>query len=514
MSDRWFRGGDFEHASKRSDFDPVAEGKQYGLDPEVSKQIWARVRMELSDPSGVHVDEHRAQERFRERVKRVAARGGQLVPGPGKGTFVEASARGPGPVRDELADPVAGRTTQVLMDERRWERRMYSAEEPAIDAFPARAGDAAARALDAADGRDAARRAVGTAIARATSENEQAPTAPKIALQTLFGGVTIDKSAGARMRGVAAAATHAGHLPGTVVRDNALPAATAPQQPEPGPRAEEHLPAATLERMERAYGQRFDDVQIQRDSAEVPSGAQAFTRAHQIHLERGVDLESRRGELVVAHELAHVVQQRGGGERPERETSSSARRSTQRFSHPKGRSPRSRCARNPWLPTHSARNPITARPRRVRLYRAARLRARGLRGHARPRRTRCLPHRDRLRARRRRLRGLLREPRRVRHRVRPGRVAPRRGVVSPVQRLPAARRPPPVWALPRPRVLPLQARPRVPPLPAPRERRAPLLQRVRPPLPPAAPAPRPVVLPRPRLPAARPAPTARPRAPA
>ena len=41
------------------------------------------------------------------------------------------------------------------------------------------------------------------------------------------------------------------------------------------------------ERMEQAYGQTFGDVELHRDSAEVPAGQQAFARGRQIHVERG-----------------------------------------------------------------------------------------------------------------------------------------------------------------------------------------------------------------------------------
>src|SRR5262249_32296285 len=59
------------------------------------------------------------------------------------------------------------------------------------------------------------------------------------------------------------------------------------------------LPVATLARMEQAYGQRFDDIEIHVDSAEVPAGQQAFTRGRHIYFERGVfEPESEHGEHV------------------------------------------------------------------------------------------------------------------------------------------------------------------------------------------------------------------------
>jgi hypothetical protein len=77
------------------------------------------------------------------------------------------------------------------------------------------------------------------------------------------------------------------------------------------------LPAGLRARMEQAYGQRFDGVAVHADSSEVAAGHRGLARAGGIHLERGLDLDSDLGERVVAHELAHVVQQsRAGGGAP------------------------------------------------------------------------------------------------------------------------------------------------------------------------------------------------------
>jgi Domain of unknown function (DUF4157) len=63
-----------------------------------------------------------------------------------------------------------------------------------------------------------------------------------------------------------------------------------------------------MSRMAHAFGQRFDDVRIHRDSP-VPAGRQAFSRGHDIHL--GPDApapDSPEAERILAHELAHVAQ--------------------------------------------------------------------------------------------------------------------------------------------------------------------------------------------------------------
>jgi hypothetical protein len=80
---------------------------------------------------------------------------------------------------------------------------------------------------------------------------------------------------------------------------------------------EQHLPEAVLSHMEHAFGQHFDDVTIHPDSAEVPAGAQAFTRGHEIHFRPGVYRPgTSRGAWLVAHELGHVVQQTAGRSAP------------------------------------------------------------------------------------------------------------------------------------------------------------------------------------------------------
>jgi hypothetical protein len=74
--------------------------------------------------------------------------------------------------------------------------------------------------------------------------------------------------------------------------------------------ADRRLPIATLERMEQAFGQRFDDVEIHVDSVEVPSGLEAFTRGRHIFFgDSAFDPDSAHGEHVIAHELAHIAQQ-------------------------------------------------------------------------------------------------------------------------------------------------------------------------------------------------------------
>ena len=70
------------------------------------------------------------------------------------------------------------------------------------------------------------------------------------------------------------------------------------------------LPGGVRTRMERAFGHDFSGVDIHLDSREVPAGEQAFTRGRDIHFGEGAFApDTDRGDHVLAHELAHVVQQ-------------------------------------------------------------------------------------------------------------------------------------------------------------------------------------------------------------
>ncbi|HWN68053.1 MAG TPA: DUF4157 domain-containing protein, partial [Haliangium sp.] len=71
-----------------------------------------------------------------------------------------------------------------------------------------------------------------------------------------------------------------------------------------------HLPEATRARMERAFDQRFDEVVIYPDSPEATGATRALTRGNEIHFRTGAyEPGTTAGDWLIAHELAHVVQQ-------------------------------------------------------------------------------------------------------------------------------------------------------------------------------------------------------------
>lgn len=75
----------------------------------------------------------------------------------------------------------------------------------------------------------------------------------------------------------------------------------------------EPLPPAVRQKMEAAFGQHFGDVRIH-VGAQAPSiGALAYTQGSNIHFAPGHYAPSTaRGQQILAHELAHVVQQKSG----------------------------------------------------------------------------------------------------------------------------------------------------------------------------------------------------------
>jgi hypothetical protein len=67
------------------------------------------------------------------------------------------------------------------------------------------------------------------------------------------------------------------------------------------------------QRMEVAFGTRFHDVRIHVGTHAQNLGAHAFTQGHNVHFAVGrYDPTTALGQQLLAHELAHVVQQRAG----------------------------------------------------------------------------------------------------------------------------------------------------------------------------------------------------------
>jgi hypothetical protein len=73
------------------------------------------------------------------------------------------------------------------------------------------------------------------------------------------------------------------------------------------------LPRALRAKMEGAFGQDFSAVRVHRDERAAAIGARAYTQGQHLHFAPGqYQPDSPSGQRVVAHELAHVAQQRAG----------------------------------------------------------------------------------------------------------------------------------------------------------------------------------------------------------
>ncbi|HEX4419859.1 MAG TPA: DUF4157 domain-containing protein, partial [Kofleriaceae bacterium] len=91
----------------------------------------------------------------------------------------------------------------------------------------------------------------------------------------------------------------------------ATPASEArPAGPSSGGAA---LPEATAAKMERAFQTSFADVRVHVGDAAPAVGARAYAQGGQLHFAPGQYAPgTERGDALIGHELAHVVQQRGG----------------------------------------------------------------------------------------------------------------------------------------------------------------------------------------------------------
>jgi hypothetical protein len=346
VKERLFRGDVFEHGhAPREDFDPTAEGQRYGLSLEVSAALWEQVRRAATSRDGL-CDEQAARAQFAKLAELVAKRGGQLGPAPFHWTHVDV-ASGRVPSDNPLEERVAGKTTRVLSEE--------AAHAHVAEGAPRRTTLVASQATSEVSSPDETRAFFGRYLrggnaARAKLERaiaERDHHAAVIAIMVLKqdlrlarrhfdNGLAHDDELRASLAALEGQAEPLlARLPNMNAggrswdlwgsssaewRAATGQAAREEESSEAGtrvdePRASERLPASLHSRMARVFGRRFDNVELYRNSSEVQAGQRAMTRGQHIHLERGAELTAPRGELVIAHELAHVAQQDGRGAR-------------------------------------------------------------------------------------------------------------------------------------------------------------------------------------------------------
>jgi hypothetical protein len=284
MTTRLFRGGDFDRSRARSDdFDPVVEGNRYRLAAAVSLAIWEHVCCEATD-GNVQRDEHLARQRFHQVAIRVAARRGQLQPVPGRVTRVEAEDWGTDPDGDVFADAQPGRTTHVMAEARRWERRIRGAEvTPGDAALP---NQREVNALLLSMSTDAGDRAGSPNRAGAPGWDGPQKVTP-------LGALAVDVPS----------------------RDPAEDTAALQASSRPGETTP--LDASVGARMSRLFGVDLTRVAVVPASPAATGATKAVTKDGEVHFRAGAyQPGTPDGDWLIAHELAHVVQQRGGrGER-------------------------------------------------------------------------------------------------------------------------------------------------------------------------------------------------------
>ncbi len=139
------------------------------------------------------------------------------------------------------------------------------------------------------------------------------PRPPGKATRTLrFGRPLIRSAAGepVAMTDVSAALARGNLLPSALLAElEATLGIDLGAQPDSGPQP---LDLATRARMGRAFGYDFSGVVIHRDSPLATGATRALVKDGEIHFRRGAYRpRTTEGDRVIAHELAHVVQQRG-----------------------------------------------------------------------------------------------------------------------------------------------------------------------------------------------------------
>ena len=86
-----------------------------------------------------------------------------------------------------------------------------------------------------------------------------------------------------------------------------------PADAAPAPDAGLPLPANVRAQMERSFGADFSSVRVHEAPRESALGSLAYTQGTDIHFAPGAyDPGTDEGDELIAHELAHVVQQRQG----------------------------------------------------------------------------------------------------------------------------------------------------------------------------------------------------------
>jgi hypothetical protein len=120
----------------------------------------------------------------------------------------------------------------------------------------------------------------------------------------LFEGARVGKLGGAHR-------VYCCKMPARAAEDNPVDSLDS-HSSRPG-RADGGLDAPIKEKMETAFGADLSSVRVHEDGEAAKMGAQAFTRGSDLHFAPGqYQPDTARGQELIGHELAHVVQQSEG----------------------------------------------------------------------------------------------------------------------------------------------------------------------------------------------------------
>ncbi|MGH7633149.1 MAG: DUF4157 domain-containing protein, partial [Gemmatimonadaceae bacterium] len=262
---RWMHPPEIERERDRAGFDPTAEGSRYRLDRELSLAIWTRACADIRESAGRH-DAEQARRRFHELAARIAARGGRLRPDVGRVTRVDIEAHG------------------VLLAA--WSGEYAPGRQTLVNA------DAASRHFV---GEDLASRVPGLQTLVSADAASRHP---------------VNELGPARRVSAERPRTD---LPGASAVMQAMDVLQAPHRQDRVTPLERDLGA----RMSRLLAFDVTRVAVVPKSPAVTGSTKAVTKGDEVHFRPGAyQPGTPAGDWLIAHELAHVVQQQGGrGER-------------------------------------------------------------------------------------------------------------------------------------------------------------------------------------------------------
>ncbi|ACY18029.1 eCIS core domain-containing protein [Haliangium ochraceum] len=303
---RWFREN---YEGRERPFDWYALAKQYQVPPAQAQDLYEQAMREVEHASSSH---RNAEALYRELLEQAHPAGPTPTPGkvtrsmrleaewnqrtiakraptaPGKrslSSYIEPSKSGPRRAvqqpRSLLAsnEPLAQLQDQLAQVRNQQSIAMGRFDEDRVDEL-----DEQARALEAR-------------IAAASGEHaENSEAAPEVA-KSLPGYDAVHEIL----------ADLARRQPGE---------ANEPDKREPAAplSAADALPGEVRARMERGFGIGFQDVSVHPDSAHASGPVRAFTRGNEVHFREGAFAPgTAEGDALIAHEFAHVAQNRQAG---------------------------------------------------------------------------------------------------------------------------------------------------------------------------------------------------------